>query len=206
MTDRSPQLPRAILFDMDGTLTEPMLDFPRIKSEMGIGDRPILEALVEMSESDRAEAEAVLHRHEEIAAAGSTLNPCCRELLDWLDENGIRTALITRNSTASVKTVIERHGLRIDLTLSRADARPKPDPHALHEACRRLEVCEQDVWMVGDGPYDVEAGNAARIPTVWLSHGREKPFAAEPWKVVRDLGELLRMLQTCRQPTTPRRV
>ena len=37
--------PRALLFDMDGTLTEPMLDFARIKSEMGIGDQAILEAM-----------------------------------------------------------------------------------------------------------------------------------------------------------------
>ncbi len=28
--------PGGILFDMDGTLTEPLLDFPKIKSEMGI--------------------------------------------------------------------------------------------------------------------------------------------------------------------------
>jgi hypothetical protein len=42
-------LPRALLLDMDGTITEPMLDFPRIKAEMGIGQRPILEALAELS-------------------------------------------------------------------------------------------------------------------------------------------------------------
>ena len=33
--------PAAILFDLDGTLTEPLLDFPRIHREMGIGDRGI---------------------------------------------------------------------------------------------------------------------------------------------------------------------
>ena len=37
------RLPRAMLFDMDGTLTRPLLDFPRIKAEMGIGERPILD-------------------------------------------------------------------------------------------------------------------------------------------------------------------
>src|SRR6187200_3347990 len=90
-------LPRAMLFDMDGTLTEPMLDFPRIKAEMGIGNRPILEALTEMTASDRAAAEAVLHRHEEEAATCSTLNPGCRELLAWLRERRMPLALITRN-------------------------------------------------------------------------------------------------------------
>ena len=201
MTEPPPTLPRALLFDMDGTLTEPMLDFPRIKAEMGIGDRPILEALAEMTGPDRTAAEAVLHRHEEQAAACSTLNPGCLELLDWLQQRDMPLALITRNSAASVRTVVERHGLHVDYILTRADAKPKPDPEALHLACRRLEVREADAWMVGDGQYDVEAGNAAGIPTVWLSHGRAKPFAAEPWRTVRDLHELTEMLQTCRQRT-----
>lgn len=203
MSDGPILLPRAVLFDMDGTLTEPMLDFPRIKADMGISpDRPILEALAEMNAADRVKAEEVLHRHEEVAAAESKLNPGCRELLDWLDERNVRVALITRNSSTSVRTVIERHGLVIRLTLSRADAKPKPDPHALHEACRRLEVQESEAWMVGDGQYDVEAGNAAGVATVWLSHGRVKPFAATPWRIVRDLHELTSMLKSCRQRMT----
>src|SRR5688572_7465380 len=104
------ELPPAVLFDMDGTLTEPMLDFPRIKAEMGIPpDRPIIEALAEMSGPQRAAAEQVLHRHEEQAATRSKLNPGCRELLAWLTDRGIRFALITRNSERSVRTVVERH-------------------------------------------------------------------------------------------------
>src|SRR5579862_2828271 len=94
-------LPRAILFDMDGTLTQPLLDFPRIKSEMGIGDRPILEALAEMEPSQRRSAQTVLDRHEEEAAERSTLNAGCHELLAWLSAKGIKKALITRNSRQS---------------------------------------------------------------------------------------------------------
>jgi HAD superfamily hydrolase (TIGR01509 family) len=199
-------LPRAVLFDMDGTLTEPMLDCPRIKAEMGIGDRPILEALAAMTGPDRAAAEAVLHRHEELAAAGSTLNPGCREVLEWIDARGIPIALITRNSATSVRTVVERHRLRINLILTRGDTKPKPDPEALHLACRRLEVREADAWMVGDGQYDVEAGNAAGMVTVWLSHNRERPFAAEPRHVVPHLHGLLAMLQACGQRTAASRV
>ena len=201
MDERLITFPRAVLFDMDGTLTEPMLDFPRIKSEMRIDGQPILEALAEMDGPQRTAAEAVLHRHEELAAAGSRLNSGCREMLEWIDARGVRTALITRNSPTSVRTVIERHSLRIDLTLTRADTKPKPDPEALHLACRRLEVREADAWMVGDGQYDVEAGNAAGIRTVWLSHNRVRPFAAEPGHVVPDLHALLAMLRACRQRT-----
>jgi len=190
-------LPRAILFDMDGTITEPMLDFPRIKREMGIGQRPILEALAEMSASARQIAEAVLLRHEEEAAANSVLNPGCIELLNWLDRHRIGMAVITRNSRLNVETVCRKHDLKFEVVITREDGKFKPDPAPLLEACRRLGAGTSDVWMVGDGQYDVEAGLAAGIATVWVSHGRIKPFAAEPDWVVQGLHELTAMLEGC---------
>src|SRR3954469_17401145 len=117
----NPILPAAVLFDMDGTLTEPMLDFPRIKAEMGIGGRPILEAMAEMNPADLLRAQAVLERHEEEAARLSTLNPGCREVLGWLRRRGVGAALITRNSRRSVETVLLRHGLTIDMLVARED-------------------------------------------------------------------------------------
>lgn len=103
--------PGALLFDMDGTLTAPMLDFPRIKAEMGIGAQPILEALAAMDGQARRAAEAVLLRHEERAAVESSLNPGCQELVQWVRDQGIRTALITRNSRLSVDTVRDLYEL-----------------------------------------------------------------------------------------------
>src|SRR3954467_5212855 len=111
------KLPKAILFDMDGTITEPMLDFPRIKAEMGIGSRPILEALAEMSATERKRAETVLLRHEEEAAANSTLNAGCQEMLSWLERHRIRVAVITRNSRLSVQTVCQKHGLKFEVLI-----------------------------------------------------------------------------------------
>src|SRR4051812_48703188 len=71
-------LPRALLFDMDGTLTEPALDYPAIKAAMGIPlMRPILEALAEMSPENRAAAEKILHEYEDRAATESKLNRGC---------------------------------------------------------------------------------------------------------------------------------
>lgn len=179
---------------MDGTLTEPMLDFPRIKAEMGIGDRPILEALAMLSGPERERAKAVLLRHEEQAAEHSTLNPGCRELLAWLHEQRILTALITRNSRLSMETVLRRHKLSLNVLVTREDPPYKPNPHPLKLACKKLNVAIDDAWMVGDGWYDVQAGEAAGIKTIWLSHGKPKPFEHLPWREVRDLPELHRML------------
>jgi HAD superfamily hydrolase (TIGR01509 family) len=190
-------LPSAILFDMDGTLTVPMLDFPLIKREMGIGQRPILEALAEMDEPHRRRAEAILLGHEDTAAAASTLNPGCHELLTWLGGRGIRTAIVTRNSRRCAEIVLARHGMRVDALITRELGRFKPDPSPLVEACRMLAVGPATTWMVGDGQYDIEAGIAAGIATVWLSHGRTRAFAAEPWRAVNDLAGLTSLLREC---------
>ena len=195
--------PRALLLDMDGTITEPMLDFPRIKREMGIGGRPILEALAEMSEPERATAAAVLARHEDEAAARSTLNAGCERLFSWIAEHGVVTALITRNTRSSVQTVLAKHGLSFGALIAREDAPFKPDPGPLRLACARLGVAPADAWMVGDGQYDVEAGRAAEVRTVWISHGRPPTFEATPWRTVRDLPGLVELLSACTPPPPP---
>jgi HAD superfamily hydrolase (TIGR01509 family) len=191
------RLPHAILFDMDGTLTEPLLDFPAIKAELNIGHRPILEALADMDDDRRAAAETILDRHERRAAESSTLNPGCEALLQWLADHAIPTAVITRNSRACAQIVAARHGLTFDTLITREDGPFKPDPAPLLLACRRLNVAPADAWMVGDGQYDVEAGHAAGVPTVWLSHGRARTFAATPWRVVDDLTQLIAQLKRC---------
>jgi HAD superfamily hydrolase (TIGR01509 family) len=173
-----------------------MLDFPLIKREMGIGQQPILEALESMEGARRAEAEAILNRHENIAARSSTLNPGCTDLLCWLIERKIGTALITRNSRRSTETVMLLHGLEFSVVISREDAPIKPSPISLSTACARLRAAPADTLMVGDGQFDVEAGAAAGIRTVWLSHGKPCPFAAEPWKTVADLFELAALFKS----------
>jgi len=191
---RTSKLPRAILFDMDGTLTAPILDFALIKAEMAIGPGPILEALAELDDIRRGEAEAVLHRHEKIAAENSRLNSGCQNLLNWLDASGIATALITRNSLLSVRTVLKRHELSIDIVITREDGPFKPSPVPLQLACQRLGVSYDEAWMVGDGQHDVDAARAAGIRAVWISHGKPRTFDAEPWLTVPDLPELARVL------------
>lgn len=181
------RFPKAILFDMDGTLTKPMLNFPAIKAEMEIGSRPILEAMAEMDAAAREAAEKVLFRHEETAAQESTLNEGCEELLAWIRKAGLPTALITRNCARSVRIVLDRHRMAFDVVIAREDGPFKPNPWSIHHTCERLGVRPDEAWMVGDGQYDIEAGNAAGAITVWISHDRRRPFASEPTMELRDL-------------------
>ncbi len=179
---------------MDGTLTRPHLDFDQIRRDMGITG-PILEALKHMPASERAIKEAILHDHEDRAASASELNEGCEDLLRWLDEIAMPVALVTRNTRKSVATVFNRHRLKIDICVTREDGKYKPDPAPLFLACHRLNIDPAHAWMVGDGYHDIEAGLAAKMKTVWISHGQERDFAAPPDVTARDLIELRTLLQ-----------
>lgn len=182
---------------MDGTLTCPLLDFDAIRAEMQITG-PILEAMRGMPPERLATCQAILDRHESRAAELSTLNEGCDELLGWLRSHDILSALITRNSRASVDIVLAKHGIHehFDLLISRELSPTKPHPFPLLHACEQLGVEPRDAWMVGDGSHDIEAGVAAGIRTVWISHGERRDFAATPTHEVRTLGELIELLRS----------
>ena len=180
--------PKAILFDMDGTLTEERLQWDDLRADLGVQPgEAILEAIHRMSGAERARAETVLHHHEQLAAERSVLNPGCREMLTWMDTRGIGRALITRNTRASVRTVFDRCGLHFDIAITREDGLYKPDPAPLLLACQQLGVAPAEAWMVGDWKYDIMAANAAGIHAVWLSFGRARVFEAVPDRVCFDL-------------------
>ena len=191
--------PLALLLDMDGTLTEPMLDFNTIKAEMRIGSRAILETMDGMNAADRTRAQAILDRHEAHAARHSTLAPGCRALLDWLAEHSIPSAIVTRNSKASAAMVMQLHRLPFEILVTRDDGVFKPDPAPLALAAERLGVALKDCWMVGDGRFDIEAARAAGVRSVWVSLGRERSFAAVADVAVADLHELLALLRHTRE-------
>ncbi|MGA2502294.1 MAG: HAD family hydrolase [Tepidisphaeraceae bacterium] len=188
--------PRAILFDLDGTITKPFLDFAQIRREMGVSSFGILEALADFPPDRRHEAERVLLQHERLAAEHSQLNPGCRELLGLIDGR-LPRALITRNSRQSAQRVCELHALRFDLLVSREFGHFKPSPQPILHACTALGVAPADAWMVGDGRFDIEAGLAAGAKTIWVSLGHAKSFPADPWQTVRDLTELTQLLKDC---------
>ena len=68
---------KAIIFDLDGTITQPYFDFDAIREEIGL-DRnsgPVLEQMLKMNPDQRKHAEQILHIHEQKAVTESSLNP-----------------------------------------------------------------------------------------------------------------------------------
>ena len=169
---------RGVVFDLDGTLIVEKLDYDAIRGELGFAPRtPLLEGIAALPLEQQCEAHAVLHRHEQAAALTATLNPGVDNFLRRLDALRIRRGLFSRNSRAAVEIVLARCGVEFETVVAREDGPHKPSPHGLQHICRQWKLQSQEVLMIGDYLYDVQAGIQAGVRTALVTHGRELPFA-----------------------------
>ncbi len=158
---------RCIIFDLDNTLVESDLDFALIKSEIGT-DEPILEYRETLDDAGKERVDAILGRHERRSAENCALCQGARELLDFLKSRHVATGLLTRNSRESVATMVARHDLQFDCTVTRQDAEPKPSAQPVLLICGKLGVEPRDTLLIGDYLYDIQAGQAAGTLTMLL--------------------------------------
>ena len=185
---------RAVIFDLDGTITQPYLDFDQIRGEMGL-DRnggPILEAMEKMTPSQRERAETILLAHEERAVAESKLNAGARETLAALRERGISIGILTRNRKDNAWAVANKHGLHFDAVVGREDGPVKPNAFGVLHLCRRFAVEPAQTLLVGDYLFDLLCARAAgAIPVLMANHERADEFAQHADFTVANLVELL---------------
>jgi HAD superfamily hydrolase (TIGR01509 family) len=189
--------PRAVIFDLDGTLTEPLLDFDLMRAEIGLAPGlPILEQLEQLEAGDpalRARAEVVLRRHEREAMDRATLADGCRELLRHLETLKIPTAILTRNIREVVETFQRKFDLRFVAVYTREDGPPKPSPTGVLALCQAMGTDPADTLAVGDYKFDIIAGRRAGCWTALVCPAPPDDLAGwgPPHMVVRSLRELL---------------
>ena len=182
---------KAFIFDLDGTLPVPELDFAAIRAEMGIAEGPILEELDALPPAQAEAARKVLEAHEERAAINSALQPGARELLDELRRRNLPTAILTRNSRQSLDTVIKKHRLAVTETLSREEAPVKPSPEPVLLLCRRLGAEPANTLLTGDYIFDIEAANRAGAVSVLLLNQNNSRFSEQADLKISQLREIL---------------
>ena len=171
---------RAVLLDMDGTIWDNPVDWARVRAWVGIppGPEPILHHLRKLPPWERAEKERMLREAENQGATQGRLVPGAVELLDWLREKGILTALVTNNSRGSLQAVLARHPLPFDKVFSREDIPLKPDPGAFRVPLQELRVSPEEACVVGDSHMDLIAASRAGVAEVVLVAPRDwmRPF------------------------------
>jgi HAD superfamily hydrolase (TIGR01509 family) len=185
---------RAVIFDLDGTITQPYFDFDAIRAEMGLSrdTGPVLEAMEKMTPQERRRAERILHDHEDRALAASRLNPGARQTLGELRQRGIRVGVLTRNRKRNAVGIAEKHDLRFDGVVGREDGPVKPDGFGVRYLCGQFGVTPPETLVVGDYLYDLLCARAAgAIGVLIANHPRAEEFAAHADHRIESLDQIL---------------
>ncbi len=191
---------RAVVFDFDGTLAVPTLDFGVMRRAVGkamaahadpagtprpAGDGvdsphrpPAGGAFSQGASALHAEAHAAIRRVEVEAAARGSLFPFTRPMLAALAAMGVPVAIVTRNCPEAVRAVFPDVDALCPCLLTRDDVPSvKPDPDHLLRALDGIGRAPGEALMVGDHPMDIVTGRRAGTLTAGVASG-ESPADA----------------------------
>ena len=189
---------KAVIFDLDGTITQPYFDFDAIREEIGLArdSGPVLESMDKMTPQQRREAEQILHHHEQKAVTESRLNAGARQTLSALRAAGIHIGVLTRNKRGNALAIARKHKLRFDAVVGREDGPVKPDAFGVLQLSRQFGVEPQETLLVGDYLFDLLCAKAAGAVAVLLAnHSRADEFAGHADFCIENIGEILQIIK-----------
>jgi N-acetyl-D-muramate 6-phosphate phosphatase len=198
-------LPRAVLFDLDGTLADTAPDLAaamnKVRTDRGLeptayevlrpvasaGARGLIGAAFGLKPGDDGYEElrvAFLDTYEAAIAVHTRLFDGIPDLLEGLQTRKLSWGIVTNKAARFTDPLV----LKIDLghagCVISGDTTPhsKPHPAPLIEAARRLDIAPEECWYVGDDLRDIEAGRAAGMTTIaaaWGYCGHAEPATWE---------------------------
>jgi phosphoglycolate phosphatase len=213
--------PRAILFDLDGTLADTAPDLAAavnlLRTERGLeptayellrptasaGARGMIGAAFGLKPEDAGFAElrdSFLNNYEAAMAVRSTLFAGVPQLLAALEAAGLAWGIVTNKHMRFTDPLVPLIGLHKAGCVISGDttAHPKPHPAPLLEAAARLGLAPEQCWYVGDDLRDIQAGKAAGMATVAAGWGYCGAIEPQSWQadfLLTDPLELLPLLQ-----------
>lgn len=166
------------IFDMDGTLTLAVHDFPAIRNKLGINkDLDIIEAIEALPPEEAHEKFRLLDEIEIELTLRSQEQPGAEQLLTLLSEQNKMLGILTRNTVRNAKDTLVECNLKKffpdQQILGRESATPKPSPDGINILLNQWEVDPASAVMVGDYKYDLEAGRRAGTATIYVDVNEE---------------------------------
>ncbi|MBN2180629.1 MAG: HAD family hydrolase [Sedimentisphaerales bacterium] len=193
---------KAVIFDLDGTITKPYFDFDAIREEIGL-DRncgPILEIMEKMTDTQRRNAEKILNYHEKKAVVESQLNPGARETLLALRAGKIYIGVLTRNRRENAFAIADMHNLQFDAVVGREDGPVKPDAFGVLHLCEKFGIKPDEAILVGDYLFDLLCAKAAGAVAVLLTnHNKAGEFIEHADFCIENIGEILDIIESRKQ-------
>lgn len=189
---------KTVIFDLDGTITKPFLDFDTIRQEMSLppDEGSILEQMEKMSPEQKKHAEDILLKHENRAVEESFLNEGADITLRTLREMGIKIGILTRNKRCNAEAIAVKHNLRFDAIVDRHDGPVKPDAFGVLKLCEHFGTDTSETIVIGDYLYDLLSAKAANATAVLLkNHKNAEEFTKFADYVITSLDEILQIVE-----------
>jgi HAD superfamily hydrolase (TIGR01509 family) len=188
-------MPRGVLFDIDGTLIDSNgahaaawidalkefgftdVEFETVRQMIGMGGDKILPDLTGISEDD-PRGKKLLDRRKQIFLQTYLPRlrafPGARALVQRIKNDGMRTVVATSANREELEHLLKVADVEdlMDATTSSSDAEEsKPDPDILDAAVEKSGFRAEQLVMIGDTPYDVEASRRAGVPIIGVKCG-----------------------------------
>ena len=213
--------PRAILFDLDGTLADTAPDlaaavnlcrstrgltlapYETLRPVASAGARGLIGAAFGLQPTQDGYEELrveFLNNYAAAIAEKSRLFDGITPLLETLRSKGFLWGIVTNKAARFTDALVPQIGLQHANCVISGDTTPysKPHPEPLFEAARRLVMQPQDCWYVGDDLRDIQAGRAAGMPTIaaaWGYCGQTEPTTWEADALVDSPLQLLQLIE-----------
>jgi len=190
---------KAVIFDLDGTITQPYFDFDAIREEIGLArdSGPVLESMEKMTAQQRQDAEKILHYHEQKAVTESKLNANAKQTLSALRAAGIHIGVLTRNKRSNALAIARKHKLKFDAVIDREDGPVKPDAFGVLQLSRQFGVKPEETLLVGDYLFDLLCAKAAGAVAVLLAnHNQADEFAEHADFCIEDISRILEIIDS----------
>ncbi|CAM6086005.1 unnamed protein product [Calypogeia fissa] len=192
---------KAILFDVDGTITDSdplhFQAFQEIFQQAGFqGGAPMtkdyflkqisgklntviaFESFPELSEDERQKVtDNKEARFRSLAKDHTKPIPGLMKFVDWIKERGFRRAAVSNSPRDNVEQVIEALGLTNFfeiIVIGNECEHPKPYPDPYLKALQHLGVTPETTIIFEDSPAGLRAGVAAEVSVVGLTTGHRK--------------------------------
>ncbi len=189
---------KAVIFDLDGTITQPYFDFDAIREEIGLAkdSGPVLESMEKMTAQQRQDVEKILHYHEQKAVTESKLNANAKQTFSALRKAGIHIGVLTRNRRSNALAIASKHKLRFDAVIGREEGPVKPDAFGVLRICEQFGVEPEETLLVGDYLFDLLCAKAAGAVAVLLvNHNQAGVFAEHADFCIEDISRILQIIE-----------
>ena len=179
----------AVIFDVDGTLVDSndaqarswvdalkefgySVPYEKVRPLIGMGGDKVLPETIGV-QKDSEKGKQISKRRSEIFKEKYLPNvkpfPDAQKLLDRMRKQGLKLAIATSAQPDELRPLLQIVGaadLIEDKTSARDVESSKPDPDVMQVALKRVGYPPNEVVMIGDTPYDIEAARKVGVGTI----------------------------------------